>query len=318
MIARKLSRRDVISQGSKLLLAPAFAGAVGSLFAFPEEAAAVTLPGLPAVVSSSTGLNLRSGPSATRSVLLWLANGTALSVTGTSSDWFKVMAKGKTGWVNSSYVRLTGGSDSVAIGRGNTASKRIALTFDAGSDLGYTEQIITTLEEYGVIASFGLTGSWVNAYPDYAAWIAADGHQLLNHTLNHLSYTGASSGAGPISPAKRLAQLKANESIIASVTGVGCAPYWRPPFGDYDRSVLRDVGALGYSRSIMWTVDSMGWDGWSASDIYTRVMDNSSNGAIVLMHVGSASEDVIALDDIIRSFKARGYRFGTVAQVIGA
>ena len=57
MFTRQLSRRDLISRGSKLLLAPALAGAVGTFFAYPEDAAAVTLPGLPAVVSSSTGLN---------------------------------------------------------------------------------------------------------------------------------------------------------------------------------------------------------------------------------------------------------------------
>lgn len=311
-----LSRRDVLRNGSRLLAGAALAGA-GLLSLPADEAGAVSLPGLPAVVSSSSGLNLRTGPSSTRSVIRWLANGTALSVIGTSSDWFKVVAAGRTGYVNSWYTRLTGGPASAAIGRGNTGSKRVALTFDAGSDLGYTEQIITTLEEYGVIASFGLTGDWVKAFPDYAAWIAADGHQLLNHTLNHLSYTGASTGAGPISPAKRLAQIVANETIIVNATGVGCAPYWRPPYGDYDSGVLRDVGALGYSVTTMWTVDSMGWAGWSASDIYTRVMNNSGSGGIVLMHVGSASQDVIALDDMIRSFKARGYRFGTVAQVIG-
>src|SRR3954447_10644680 len=115
MFTRQLSRRDLISRGSKLLLAPALAGAVGTFFAYPKDAAAVTLSGLPAVVSSSTGLNLRSGPSASRSVLFWMASGTALSVIGTSSDWFKVVAKGRTGWVNSWYVSLTGGSDSVAI-----------------------------------------------------------------------------------------------------------------------------------------------------------------------------------------------------------
>lgn len=316
MTELQISRRDVLRTGSRMLAGAALAG-MGLMALSAENAGAVPLPGLPAVVASSSGLNLRTGPSNSRSVIKWLSNGASLSVIGTSSDWYKVVAAGRTGYVNSWYTRLTGGAASTAVSRGNTGSKRVALTFDAGSDLGYTESIITTLEEYSVIASFGLTGDWVNAYPDYAAWIAADGHQLLNHTLNHLSYTGASTGAGPISPAKRLAQIVANENIIINATGVGCAPYWRPPYGDYDSGVLRDVGALGYSISTMWTVDSMGWAGWSASDIYTRVMNNSGNGAIVLMHVGSASEDAIALDDMIRSFKARGYRFGTVAQVIG-
>jgi peptidoglycan/xylan/chitin deacetylase (PgdA/CDA1 family) len=226
-----------------------------------------------------------------------------------------VSASGVTGWVNSWYVVLTG-TKSTVITRGNTAKKRVALTFDAGSDLGYTQTIITILEQYGITATFGITGSWINAYPDYAAWIVADGHQLLNHTLNHPSYTGVSVGGNPISPAKRLAQIQANENLLWGLAGAGSRPYWRPPYGDIDSSVLRDAGALGYSKTIMWTVDSMGWNGYSTDEIYQRVIANSGNGAIVLMHVGSASQDANALDRIIRRFKAKGYGFGTVAQVL--
>lgn len=309
------SRRQLLARAPRFLLAPALLGALGADLLVADDAEAVGLSGVSGVVSSSTGLNLRSGPYANRRVIRWLPNGTKLSIIGTSSDWFKVTAAGYTGWVNSWYVLLSG-TKSTVITRGNTLKKRVALTFDAGSDLGYTEKIITILENYGITASFGITGSWINAYPDYAARIVADGHQLLNHTLNHPSYTGVSVGGGPISPAKRLAQLQANENLLWSLSGAGSRPYWRPPYGDIDSGVLRDVGALGYSKTIMWTVDSLGWDGYSTDQIYQRVIANSGNGAIILMHVGSASQDANALDRIIRKLKSSGYAFGTVAQTI--
>ncbi|HYP61669.1 MAG TPA: hypothetical protein VEQ36_14670, partial [Thermomicrobiales bacterium] len=77
----------------------------------------------------------------------------------------------------------------------------------------------------------------------------------------------------------------------------------------------RDVGALGYSKTAMWTIDSFGWNGLTADAIYDRVMQNLVQGAIVLMHVGAASEDANALDRIVLDLKAQGYGFATVADV---
>jgi peptidoglycan/xylan/chitin deacetylase (PgdA/CDA1 family) len=279
----------------------------------PQSASAVSLSGVSAVISNPGGLNLRRSASWSGSVIKTLPTGTRLTVLGTNADWFKVTARGSTGYVNSWRTTLIG-TPSTVIRRGNVNRKMVALTFDAGSDLGYTRTIIRTLEQYGVRASFGLTGDWVDAYPDYAAWIAGDGFQVINHTLNHPSYTGESAGEA-ISPARRLSQIVGNESKLRAA-GASSKPYWRPPYGDIDDGVLRDVGAGGYGLTVMWTIDSMGWNGYSADQIVSRVLGNIGNGSIVLMHVGAASQDAAALPRIIKALQARGYRFGTVANVI--
>jgi peptidoglycan/xylan/chitin deacetylase (PgdA/CDA1 family) len=281
----------------------------------PRSAEAVVLSGITGTVNASDGLELRTGASTRYRAVATLPYGTKLTIAGTCSDWFKVKALGKAGYVNSWYVTLTG-TPSKEIYRGNTKRKMIALTFDAGSDLGDTEHILTILEEYGVPASFGLTGTWIAKYPDYARWIAADGNQIINHTLNHPSYTGFSDPSGPISPAKRLSQLIANEARIEAIDGLVSKPYWRPPFADRNWSVLRDVGAAGYSKTVLWTVDTYGWNGATANQIYRAVVDAAGNGVIVLMHVGSASQDAAALEPIIQTLRSRGYSFGTVAEAI--
>jgi peptidoglycan/xylan/chitin deacetylase (PgdA/CDA1 family) len=156
----------------------------------------------------------------------------------------------------------------------------------------------------------------MDANPEAAARIGTGGYQLINHTLNHPSYTGLSTGTGPASPAKRLAQIQANENRIKALTGRASKPYWRPPYGDIDAGVLRDAGALGYSKTAMWTIDSLGWNGLSADEIYTRVMGNMGWGKIILMHVGAASQDANALDRIIRELETQGYAFETFADVV--
>src|SRR5207237_10935132 len=70
----------------------------------------------------------------------------------------------------------------------------VALTFDAGADRGYAEDILDVLLETRVLASFGVTGNWAKANPDLVRRMVAHGHLVFNHTLDHRSFTGVSDG----------------------------------------------------------------------------------------------------------------------------
>ena len=72
-----------------------------ALAAAPPLASAVSLSGVSAVISNPGGLNLRRSPSWSGSVIKTLPTGTKVVVLGTYSDWFKVTARGSTGYVNS-------------------------------------------------------------------------------------------------------------------------------------------------------------------------------------------------------------------------
>jgi peptidoglycan/xylan/chitin deacetylase (PgdA/CDA1 family) len=76
--------------------------------------------------------------------------------------------------------------------------------------------------------------------------------------------------------------------------------------------VLALLGELDYRFCLMWTIDSLGWDGLSEQEIIDRVLDRMEPGAIVLMHVGGESEDFAALDDIIGALREDGFEFATV------
>lgn len=60
-----------------------------------------------AVVETTTGLNVRSGPGTDRAVVTQAAPGTRLPVTGGSGEWVRVkLATGQEGWVAGWYVRV--------------------------------------------------------------------------------------------------------------------------------------------------------------------------------------------------------------------
>jgi peptidoglycan/xylan/chitin deacetylase (PgdA/CDA1 family) len=207
-------------------------------------------------------------------------------------------------------------SPALEVRRGNSTRQMVALTFDAGSDAGYTSQILQTLSDAGVKASFSLTGEWSEAHPDLVKAIAAGGHLLMNHSYDHPSFTGLSTGAGPLSTQQRIDELDRADAVIRSITGQTTKPYFRPPYADFDGSVLCDIYADGYYYLVMWTVDTMGWNGASADEIVQTSLSRAKPGAIYIMHVGSQSQDAAALPRVIDGLRAQGYSFGTIADIL--
>lgn len=202
--------------------------------------------------------------------------------------------------------------------RGGDPSRRVVtLTFDAGSDAGFTAQILDTLAANNIIAAFGVTGSWAQQNPLLVQRIAGEGHTFINHSYDHASFTGLSTNVPPLTQEQRWYQLDRAETAINDLTGATTKPYFRPPYGDYDASVNQDVFARGYMYNVMWTVDSRGWQGKSVDEIVQICLSAVEPGAILIFHVGSASQDANALQRVIDALDAQGYGFVPLPELIG-
>jgi peptidoglycan/xylan/chitin deacetylase (PgdA/CDA1 family) len=191
-----------------------------------------------------------------------------------------------------------------------TTEPVIALTFDAGSDRGGAERVLDVARERGIRLTFGMTGTWASQNPDLLRRMVAERHQLINHTWDHLSWTGYSTPDQPTArtAAARAAELSRTDDFVFAQTGMHLSPYFRAPYGDYDDGVLADLAANGYRYNVLWTqgLDTLGWQGASVAQITTTVLDHAVPGAIVLMHVGAASRDADALAGIIERLRERG------------
>jgi peptidoglycan/xylan/chitin deacetylase (PgdA/CDA1 family) len=204
----------------------------------------------------------------------------------------------------------------------DTSEPVIALTFDVTFDRGDGPMILDILASRGVVATFGITGIWAERNPDLIRRMVNDGHQLMNHTYDHPSFTGAYTGSTIHSPqppqtrAQIVWQLQRTEQIVLQQTGVNMQPYFRPPYGDYDQNSLSAAADAGYTYNIMWTIDSLGWHGVHPDDVRQRVLNAARPGANILMHVGEGATDGAALARVIDELRARGYRFATVQQFV--
>lgn len=204
-------------------------------------------------------------------------------------------------------------SDSFAeVVRGPRGKSEIALTFDAGANAECFEDLMTILANAQVHSTFFITSNFVRRNGQCAAAISQHGHEIGNHTRNHLHLTRQSDE-------DVYNEIVWAERGLTEVSGKNPRPLLRAPFGDRDERVLRIAASLGY-RSIYWTLNSL--DSAEPRPMpefliqrVTGLNDAQLDGAIILMHVGIKST-VDALPAIISNLKARGFRFVTVSDLL--
>ncbi len=202
------------------------------------------------------------------------------------------------------------------IRRGNPNRQMVALTFDAGADRGYAELILDVLYQNNVPASFGMTGLWASKNRELVKRMADDGHEFINHTWDHESWTGLSTRKRPLSYEERRVEIVRTEEILAEIAGVDPKPYFRSPYGDTNAGVLADLGSFGYRYNVLWTVDSRGWLGIPADEIVRICLTRAAPGAIYVCHVGAQSQDGPALQRIVTGLRESGYDFGTLTMTL--
>jgi peptidoglycan/xylan/chitin deacetylase (PgdA/CDA1 family) len=195
----------------------------------------------------------------------------------------------------------------------------VALTFDGGASNTGVADILATLAEEEVPATFFVTGQFARAYPASVRAIAAAGHPVGNHSDTHPHFPAATNE-------QIRTELRAADASISALTGTGTAPLFRFPFGDRTALDIEVVNEAGYVP-VRWTVDTLGWqgteEGITTAVVRQRVLDTLRPGQVVLMHVGAHPEDgstvdADALPGLIDDLRARGYGFVTVTQLLAA
>lgn len=207
---------------------------------------------------------------------------------------------------------------------GPSDEKVVALTFDDGPNPPYTDRILDVLAQERVHATFFLVGRAVAAYPEVAKREVRDGNAIGNHTWEHEHLI-------VLTRTQVRASLQKTDDAIFRATGTRTR-LMRPPFGSRDWIVLGVAAKMGYN-TVMWSVPLVGdWEYPSADVIATRVLSNVRDGSIVVLHDGNRgllceaqhlashvcdrSSDIEATRIIVRTLKARGYRFVTVPELM--
>lgn len=193
-----------------------------------------------------------------------------------------------------------------------TSQKVIALTFDDGPDPLETGSILEVLHQYDAKCTFFAIGKRIAAYPEVARRVIDEGHELANHTYNHVYFKK------PISGRQIQEELELTEQEIVKVSGRHSSLF-RPPGGMYDETLVDVSNSMGLKPVLWsWHQDTRDWNRPGVWNISSHVIRNAKSGDIVLFHdhVHGRSQTKEALKIILPELKKQGFRFVTVSELI--
>ena len=185
--------------------------------------------------------------------------------------------------------------------------KVVALTFDDGPSPEATGQVLDTLKQYHVKATFFMVGTSLQRHPELAQRVAQEGHAIGNHTWDH--------PLQEVSLADAAAEIDGMEKLIYDITGVKTGLF-RPPSDRLEGGLITYAKQRQYGIAL-WSVDSE--DNYVAAPILLdNVLKTVQPGRIVRLHDGGGDRTatVQALPQIISALKQQGYHFVTVPELM--
>lgn len=179
----------------------------------------------------------------------------------------------------------------------------VSLTFDDGPNASYTPEVLDILLKNQAYATFCINGKNIKNNEELLKRIVKEGHELANHTFSHIDLT-------TLNKEEIKDEIELNQAEILRVLPEYTLLYVRPPYGHYNEYV-KDAITLPL---LLWDIDSGDWDEPNAEKIYTMVMNNISDGDIVVFHDDNP-ETIKALNDIIPALQKKGFQLVTVSQL---
>lgn len=196
--------------------------------------------------------------------------------------------------------------------RGSPDSLSVALTFDDGPSPD-TELILNVLREHNLRATFFMIGRQVELHPQVARRVAAEGHEIGNHSYSHPIYLYSSSR-------ETHRQLQRAQEMIGETTGIE-ARFSRPPCGVRSPAYFSAARRMNL-RTVQWSVAGFDWKKIGAAEIAHNVLKDVRGGSIILLHDGDSQlkrdriQTVRALPLIIKGLSKRGLKIVSLSQLL--
>ncbi|MDE5539282.1 MAG: polysaccharide deacetylase family protein [Bacilli bacterium] len=150
--------------------------------------------------------------------------------------------------------------------------KSVAITFDDGPSSTYNSRILEELAKNKAHATFFMVGKMMNSCSKCVIDTYKSGNEVASHTYEHMNI-------------KKTDTFKVNESLtkvddIYYNLTKDHIKYLRPPYGAYSKENLENVTV----PFILWNLDTEDWRYRNVDHIVNYIMDNVSDGSIILMH----------------------------------
>lgn len=200
---------------------------------------------------------------------------------------------------------------------GSRERRRVALSFDDGPDPEVTPAVLDALARHGARATFFSVGRLLEAHPELARRVLAEGHELGNHSWRHSRWEPFSS------PRAQIAEIERGERAIAAFATNGEPPLYRAPFGVKSPPFVVAAHAKRLTM-VAWSLHGRDTGDAGPDTVAARVLRWIRPGDIVLLHDGHdlaghhrlACAGAVPL--ILSGLRERGLECVTVSELLRA
>ncbi|WP_293197191.1 polysaccharide deacetylase family protein [Paenibacillus sp.] len=188
--------------------------------------------------------------------------------------------------------------------------KVVAFTFDDGPHPVYTYQVLEIFRRAGGHATFFMIGKEMEAYPDIAAEVHREGHEIANHTYTHPNLT-------ELTLEEADEELRQAERLVQEVTGKSARSF-RPPFFGVNEDILSLATERGYRTIGAVNGGARDWDNPGVEHILEHTRSVVKPGSVLIFHdgYGDRSQTVEAVRVLVEELTAEGYRMVTVSELL--
>jgi peptidoglycan/xylan/chitin deacetylase (PgdA/CDA1 family)/WD40 repeat protein len=206
--------------------------------------------------------------------------------------------------------------------------REVALVLNGVYSAEGIAQVLTTLKDYGVKATFFLNGEFIRRFPDACCEIAASGHETGSLFYAFFNMTDARFTVDTEFIKKGLAR---NEDEYFKATGKELTLLWHAPYYFTSSSIIEASRQMNYAY-VGSDVDSLDWVGksdatvsagsyFSAAELVEKILASKKPGSIIPIELGvdvNDRDDYLYqyLDILINALTRLGYDIVPVSQLI--
>ncbi|UQX03089.1 polysaccharide deacetylase family protein [Streptomyces sp. RerS4] len=196
----------------------------------------------------------------------------------------------------------------VEIAHGPRERPAVALTFHGNGDPALARAVLAEAERAGARVTVLAIGAWLDAHPDLARRILDGGHDLGNHTQNHVAINS-------LPEAEAYAEITGCALRLKRLTG-SIGTWFRPSQTQYASPLVRTLAQrAGYPHVLSYDVDSLDFTSPGAAAVIRTVTGTIQGGSVVSLHFGYA-DTVDAMPPLLEELARRKLRAVTTTELL--
>jgi peptidoglycan/xylan/chitin deacetylase (PgdA/CDA1 family) len=184
------------------------------------------------------------------------------------------------------------------IWRGDTAQRKLYLTFDDGPHPEITLAVLDCLRQHQIKAQFFCVGNNVSKYPSVFQQIIAEGHAVGNHTFHHKNGWATDNEM-------YFDEVKKTDDLMHT-------KFFRPPYGKIKFSQANQI--LKTHQVVMWSRLTADFDKSITKEqcLKNAIGKPFKNGEIILFHDSEKAQErmLYALPRFLETALEQKFEFG--------